>query len=382
MKEINIDPIAPSIDMLRTKAKNKVPGFVFDYVDGGCNNNVNLQRNTKELRDVKLRPYYLRDFEKVNLETTLFGKTYSAPFGIAPIGLQGLVWPAAPKILAQAAKDYNIPYILSTVSTEDIETISKINHDAWFQLYHPREDDLRNKLIDRCAEAEVPVLVILSDVPSFGYRPKEIKNGLAIPPRLTLKNMLQIMTRPEWALKTLIHGQPEFKTLKPYLPKGLSLSHLGLFMNKTFDGRLSERRVKEIRDKWKGKLVIKGIATEEDTQKAIEWGLDGIIISNHGGRQLDNGESTIANVLDIAPKYKDKITIIADSGARTGVDVASFLASGADFTFMGRAFMYAVAAMGSKGGDQAISILMKELTQVCQQVCCEKPENLHKFLVK
>jgi L-lactate dehydrogenase (cytochrome) len=381
MKEVNINSSYPSVQHLRDRAKEKVPGFVFDYVDGGCNNEVNLQRNTKELRDVQLRPYYLRNFDKVNLETTLFGKTYSAPFGIAPIGLQGLVWPAAPKILAQAAKDYNIPYTLSTVSTEDIETINAINPDAWFQLYHPREESLRNKIIDRCADVEVPVLVILSDVPSFGYRPKEIRNGLSIPPKITLRNMVQITTRPEWALRTLFYGQPEFKTIKPYLPKGLSLSHLGLFMNATFDGRLSERRVREIRDRWKGKLVLKGVATEEDTQKAVEWGLDGVIISNHGGRQLDSGESSVANLQDLAPKFKDKITVMVDSGARTGADIANFMASGADFTFLGRAFMYAVAAMGAQGGDQAISILMKELTQVCQQVCCERPKDLPNFRV-
>jgi L-lactate dehydrogenase (cytochrome) len=379
--EFTINSSYPSIDHLRERAKDKIPGFAFDYLDGGCNNNVNLELNTSDIRKVKLKPYYLRDFPTIDLSKTIFGKKYSLPCGIAPVGLQGMIWPGAPKILAKAAADYNLPYVLSTVSTEDIETISRINPESWFQLYHPREEDLRNKLIQRCIDVETPVLVILADVPSFGYRPKEIKNGLSIPPKITLNNILQIMTRPEWALRTLYNGQPEFKTLKPYLPKGLSLKHLGLFMNKIFDGRLDEKRIKSIRDMWKGKLVLKGVVTEEDAQKAIEWGLDGIIVSNHGGRQLDSAESSIDSLRTITSKFKDQITIMADSGIRNGVDIANVMASGADFTFMGRTFMYGTAAMGSDGGNQVISILTKELNQVMQQLCCENVNDLHKHII-
>ncbi len=379
--EFIVDSKYPSVDMLRLGAKSKIPGFAFDYIDGGCNNNVNLDLNTSDIRKVKLKPYYLREFPNIDLGATLFGKKYNLPFGIAPVGLQGMTWPGAPKFLAETARKYNIPYVLSTVSTEDIETIAKINPDAWFQLYHPREEELRNKLIDRCVDVETPVLVALADVPSFGYRPKEIKNGLSIPPKITLNNILQIMTRPHWALSTLFYGQPQFKTLLPYLPKNLNLKHLGLFMNKTFDGRLDEKRIRSIRDRWKGKLVLKGVASEEDTEKAIEWGIDGIIVSNHGGRQLDSGESSIASLQTIANKYKGKITIMADSGIRNGVDVANMMACGADFTFMGRAFMYGVGAMGSKGGDQVTSILGKELNQVMQQLCCEKVEDLYKHRI-
>jgi L-lactate dehydrogenase (cytochrome) len=379
--EIKIDSRYPSIDLLREKAKKKIPGFAFDYLDGGCNTNLNLQRNTSEIRDTRLIPYYLRETPAIDMSTELFEHTYSQPFGIAPIGLQGLIWPAAPKILAQAAKDYNIPYTLSTVSTEDIETISKINPNMWFQLYHPKEDNIRDKIIDRCADVEVPVLVILADVPTFGYRPQEIQNGLSIPPKITLRNIAQIMTRPEWALRTLFYGQPEFKVIKPYLPKGLSLKHLGLTMNKTFDGRLNEDRVKRIRDKWKGKLVLKGVASHEDVQKSIDLGIDGVIVSNHGGRQLDLGESSVAMLKKIVPTFKGKIKIMVDGGIRIGPDIAAMIGLGADFTFLGRAFMYGCGAMGSQGGNQAISILSKELEQVMQQLCCSKPSDLHKHIL-
>ncbi|NRB64539.1 MAG: alpha-hydroxy-acid oxidizing protein [Saprospiraceae bacterium] len=377
-----INPKYPDVSYLRKKAKKRIPGFAFDYLDGGCNAEINLKRNTTEIRQVQLKPFYLNDRGAVSLKTTLFGKEYDLPFGIAPIGLQDLMWPRAAEILAKAAFDYNIPYILSTVGTSTIERIGEITEgNAWFQLYHPAKDDLRDDLIRRIDEAGYPVLVILADVPSFGYRSKEIKNGLAIPPRITMRNLLQITSCPNWALGTLVAGQPDFKTLKPYIPKGMSLRHLGLFMNKTFSGRLNEDRVKAIRDQWKGKLVLKGVSTEEDTAKAIKMGIDGIIVSNHGGRQLDNGQSAITSLQTISARYKDKITIMMDSGIRTGPDIACTLASGAEFTFLGRSFMYGVAALGKKGGNHTISILRKQLQQVMEQVCCDKVYDLPNHLI-
>ena len=372
----------PSIEDLRNKAKKRIPRFAFEYLDGGCNSEVNLRRNTADIRAVQLKPYYLRNHSGSSQKTELFGKTYDSPFGIAPIGLQGLMWPKASEILAAAAFKHNIPYLLSTVGTASIETIGEITEgNAWFQLYHPTEDKLRDDLIKRAAAAEYPVLVILSDVPTFGYRPKEIRNGLAIPPKMTLSNIMQICGSPNWAINTLLAGQPEFKTLKPYIPKGMSLRHLGLFMNQTFTGRLNEEKIKPIRDMWKGKLVLKGVASEEDTETAIKLGLDGIIVSNHGGRQLDSGEATINPLANIAKKYKGQIKIMMDSGIRTGPDIACSLASGAEFTFLGRSFMYGVSALGKKGGDHTISILKLQLQQVMEQLCCENVSDLPKHLI-
>jgi L-lactate dehydrogenase (cytochrome) len=317
------------------------------------------------------------------LKTELFGQAYDAPFGISPIGLQGLMWPRASKILAKAAFEHNIPFILSTVATASLESIAEITEGkAWFQLYHPKEEELTDDLLKRAEAAGYKVLVILSDVPSFGYRSKEIKNGLAIPPRMTLSNIAQIMGRPHWALQTLIAGQPTFKSLTPYIPEGMNLRHLGLFMNKTFTGKLNEERVKALRDKWKGKLVIKGIASEEDTEKAIQWGLDGIIVSNHGGRQLDHGQSTVKALVPIVKKFKNQIKILMDSGIRTGPDIASVLASGAEFAFLGRSCMYGVAALGKEGGDHTITMLKRQLQQVMEQLCCEKITDLPNHLVQ
>jgi L-lactate dehydrogenase (cytochrome) len=380
--EIKINSKYPSVHDLRKKAERKIPRFAFEYLDGGCNEDVNLLKNTSDIREVELLPYYLRNHIKSDMKTELFGHTYDAPFGIAPVGLQGLMWPNAPEILAKAAFDHNIPFILSTVTTSSIERIAEITEgQAWFQLYHPTEDSMRDAIIKRADAAGCPVLVILCDVPSFGFRPRDIRNGLAMPPKMSVKNILQIMTKWEWALKTLVHGQPSFETLKPYMPKNLDLKQLGNFMNQTFSGRLNEEKIKPIRDMWKGKLVLKGVANEADAEVAVRLGLDGIIVSNHGGRQLDAGESTIKPLVRIAKEYGDQIKVMMDSGLRSGPDIARTLASGAEFTFMGRSFMYGVAALGSQGGNHTISLLKTELQQVMEQICCENVKDFPNHLI-
>jgi len=236
-------------------------------------------------------------------------------------------------------------------------------------------------MLDRAEAAGYDVLVILCDVPTFGYRPRDIRNGLAMPPKMSLKNIIQIMGKPHWAINTLLHGQPQFETLKPYMPENLNLKQLGQFMDQTFAGKLTEAKIAPIRDKWKGKLVLKGVASEADAELAIKLGLDGLIVSNHGGRQLDAGQSTIKPLKSIAASYGDQIKVMMDSGIRSGPDIACSMATGAEFTFLGRAFMYSVAAMGKHGGEHAIEMLKKQLQQVMEQLCCEKTIDLPKHLV-
>jgi len=373
----------PSVDDLRSRAKAKIPKFAFEYLDGGCNNDVNLKKNTSRIRDVELKPKYLVDYTSATLKTELFGHQYDAPFGISPIGLQGLMWPKSPEILAKAAFDHNIPFVLSTVTTASIESISEITEGrAWFQLYHPAQGRVTKDILKRAEAAQCPVLVILADVPSFGYRPRDIRNGLSMPPKMTMSNIVSAMKRPHWALNTLINGQPSFETLKPYMPKNLNLNQLATFMDATFSGRLDEDKIKRIRDLWKGKLVLKGAESIDDVEIAYRLGLDGVIISNHGGRQVDVGQATIDSLQYIAPIYKNKLKVMMDSGIRGGADVARVMAHGADFTFMGRTFMYGVSALGKQGGNHTIAMLKAQLNQVLEQLSCPDVYALKDKLVK
>ena len=372
----------PSVDDLRLRAKAKIPKFAFEYLDGGCNDDVNLKKNTERIRAVELKPKYLVDYKAPSLKTELFGHTYDAPFGISPVGLQGLMWPKSPEILAKAAFDHNIPFVLSTVTTSSIERIGEITQGkAWFQLYHPSEESVTKDILKRAETVGCPVLVILADVPSFGYRPRDIRNGLSMPPKMTLTNIINAMKRPHWSLQTLINGQPSFEILKPYMPKNLNLSQLAKFMDATFSGRLNEEKIKKIRDLWKGKLVLKGAESIHDVEKAYQLGIDGVIVSNHGGRQVDVGQATIDSLNTIVPQYKDKIKVMLDSGIRGGADVARVMASGAEFSFMGRTFMYGVSALGKKGGNHTIAMLKTQLTQVMEQMSCAEVKDLTKNII-
>lgn len=377
------DPRFSSVEDMRLLAKKRMPKFVFDYLDGGCNEEVNLRKNTSEIRDLELLPQYLEPYAGASMRTQLFGQTYDAPFGVAPVGLQGFMWPNAAEVLASAARAHNIPFILSTVTTSSIEKTAKLTDgNFWFQLYHPSENSVRDDLLVRAKSAGCEVLVLTCDLPIAAFRPKDIKNGLAMPPKKTVRNMLQIIGKPLWAMQTLRYGPPKFEVLKPYMHKKLNLRETGEFMDRVLSTRMDEAKIAAIRDLWPGKLVLKGITTEADTEAAIRLGADGIIVSNHGGRQLDAGESTIKPLTRIAKKYGDQITVMMDSGLRTGPDIARTLASGAAFTFLGRSFMYGVCALGTRGGGHSISLLKAQFQQIMEQVGCEDPKNLPRHLVQ
>jgi L-lactate dehydrogenase (cytochrome) len=376
-----MNTLLPSIELLEAKAKRRMPGFAYDYLAGGCLAEVNLHRNTADLRAAELIPFYLRDYPGACQKTELFGRTYDSPFGIAPVGLQGLMWPKSCEILARTAKERNIPFVLSTVSTASIEKIGEITGgDFWFQLYHPAEDSLRNKLLERAAAAGCHTLVLLADTPTFGYRPKEIRNGLSVPPKMTARNVWQMCLHPTWSFSQLAAGIPEFKTLKPYIPDGTNMKHLGLFMNKTFSGRLNVSRIRAIRDLWQGRLIVKGVVCPEDAVQALSAGVDGLIVSNHGGRQLDQGQSTVKSLAGLVREFGGKTTIMMDGGIRSGSDIAVALANGAQFTFIGRAAMFGICAMGARGGNQVVDILQKQLQQVMEQLGCERIADLPRHL--
>ena len=372
----------PSVFYLREKAKKRIPKFAFEYLDGGCNNEESLYKNTDDIRNIQLKPKYIVEKKETSIKTKLFGIEYDAPFGVAPIGLQGLIWPKSPEILAKAAFDNNIPFILSTVSTSNIEKISKITEGkAWFQLYHPAEDSITRNILQRAEDSGIKNLVILADVPTFGYRNREIINGLSLPPKLTLSNFKSMLSKPSWLINTILKGKPSFETLKPYMSKNLSLKQLGKFMDATFSGALNGEKISRLRDLWKGNLIIKGIESLEDITISEKLGLDGVIVSNHGGRQIDIGESTVNSLKRIKSSYNGKMKIMMDSGIREGTDIARVLACGAEFTFLGRTFMYSVSALGKRGGDHCILMLKRQLNQIMEQLSCESITDLNKHLI-
>lgn len=374
----------PSVEDLRKRARKRIPTFAFDYLEGGANEGSNLARNETDFDDIVLKPQYLKKSGEIDMSVELFGSKYDAPYGISPIGLQGLMWPNAPEILAKAAAKHNIPYTLSTVSSASIEHIAEVSEGTfWFQLYHPSEDKLRDDIIKRLEAVECRVLVVLVDVPAFGLRYKEIKSGLSMPPRMDINNILQAFTHPTWSLNTLRYGIPSFQTLKPYMEKGLSMSQLGQFMNRTFSGKVDSEKVKAIRDIWKGPLVLKGITTKEDIEECIKIGVDGIIVSNHGGRQIDAGESSIKSLIKLAsnPTYTSKLKIMMDGGIRSGVDLARAHACGSEFNFMGRPFMYGVGALGNEGGEHSINMFKTHLYQIMQQLSIEKISDFRERLL-
>lgn len=373
----------PSIAHLKQKAQQRIPKFAFDYLEGGCHDEIGLYRNQQDIQAVQLRSDLLKPFDSSDLSVELFGHRYSAPFGIAPVGLQGLMWPKSPEILGKTAAELNIPYVLSTVSSSSLERIADISEGkAWFQLYNPTDADIRKDLLARIKAAQYPVLMVTVDVPTFGFRPRDIKNGLSMPPKMSLSNILQMLSCPSWLWATAQAGKPQMETLLPYMPKNMPTDQLAQFMNKTVMGSVDVEGLKLIRDQWQGPLVVKGLINEHDVASAITLGADAVVISNHGARQLDVGESPVAPLQRISRQYGDQIKIFMDSGLQSGSSIASALACGADFTFLGRAFVYGVAALGKSGGTHTINSLTQQLQQTMNQLKCGTVAELPQHLVQ
>ena len=373
----------PDVRDLRQRARKRMPRFAFEYLDGGCNDDVNLARNSSDIQRIELMPEYLAEHDESSMTCQLFGQEYAAPFGVAPIGLQGLMWPNSPLFLAKAAVRHNLPFILSTVTTASIEQVAEVTSGKfWFQLYHPAEEKVLDDLLKRTSDSGCHVLVALSDVPTFGFRPRDIRNGLAMPPRMTVRNVMQMLGRPAWTLNTMRHGKPQFRSLTPYMPSNLNLKALGKFMDDTFDGRLQERKLAALREKWPGKLIVKGVVNQVDAERCVRLGVDGIIVSNHGGRQLDAGESSIKPLTRLAAEFSDKLVVMMDGGIRSGPDIARTIASGAAFTFMGRPFMFGVGALGNRGGGHVMAMMKKQLLQILEQLCCKTIDDLPGRLIK
>jgi len=372
---------AACITDLKIRARTRIPKFAFEYLTGGCNQEVTLRLNRQALDKVYLEPKYLSTSQGVNLNTQIFDREYSAPFGIAPLGLSGLIWPKASEFHARAAHSANIPYVLSTLSSTSIEKAAECAGDTlWFQLYPPSDLGIRADLMSRVQAIGCKHLVVTIDVPAAGRRPKDIRNGLTVPPKIGLNSIAQSIIRPSWSLATMRHGLPEFASMMPYMKSMKNMQDVANYIRTSLKDVVDLPMLQQLREQWPHKLIVKGVISVADAQLALQAGADGIIVSNHGGRQLDACRASINLLPEIVDAVGDKMVVMVDSGVESGPDIARFLAQGAQMVFSGRAFMYAVGAFSEPGAEHCINLLQSELLQVLEQLRCPTPRHLSEYL--
>jgi L-lactate dehydrogenase (cytochrome) len=362
----------PAISDLAIRARQRIPAVAWAYLETGTGEEDLLELNRQAFTDLRLSPQFCQGPLKPEIATRILGQDFQAPFGIAPVGLSGLMWPRAELMLAQTAVRYQIPYTLSTVATETPEAVGpKVGERGWFQLYPPREKDLRRILLDRARNAGFHTLVVTADVPTPSRRERTKRAGLQSPPKLTPGFLWQGMTHPVWSYHTLRRGLPRLRTIDQYVEFD-SMMSVGAFVQDQLRGNLSWEYCKELRDIWDGPIILKGVLHPEDAKKAVAIGLDGIVVSNHGGRQFDGAPAALHALPEIVAAVKGKTAILFDSGIRSGLDILRAMQLGAEFVLLGRSFMYGVAALGAYGGDHVAEILIDQLKNNMIQLGIEK----------
>jgi len=367
-----------TLEELRQRAAKRIPRIVFDYLEGGAGNEANILRNESDFRKIILQPEYLRDVTSRNQKVDLFGKIYDTPIGISPMGLSNLIWPNADTILATMAKKRNLPYLLSAVGTSSIEEIARIAPEhTWFQLYVPGQDKICFDLIRRTKEAGIKVLVLTVDIPEPSIRPRDLRNNFKLPFKMTAGTMFDIARKPKWAFSTLVNGIPRFENMAPYVQDAMLKKSLGAAQLLQVSARLSEDLIKRIRDSWDHTFIIKGILSAKSTEAAIRVGADGVIVSNHGGRQLDSAPSSIETLPGVVQAAKSRITVMLDSGIRNGGDIVKTFASGASFTFSGRSFMFGLGALGESGAEFVLDNFVNEVDKTLAQIGCDDISKLN-----
>ncbi len=360
----------PFIDDLEARARRRLPHFSWEYLASGTGDESSMNRNRSALGEVVLQPELCKGVLEPTTDTTLFGTTYSAPIGIAPVGLTSLIWPGADAALATTAADARIPYVLSTVATGLIEDAGRLSNGmGWFQLYPPRDRALRQDLLDRALAAGLTTLVVTADVPFASRRERQRKAHVRVPPVIGPRVIWQAATHPAWTVGVLRTGMPRFRTLEKYVDAN-TMKHMAGFVGANLGGSLSWDYVAELRDAWDGPLVVKGLLDPGDARRAVAAGADGVQVSNHGGRQLEAAPAAIDALPQIVDAVGADTAILFDSGIRSGADVARAIALGADFVFCGRAYMFGLGALGADGAQHAHRILHDGLVNVMHQTGC------------
>lgn len=360
----------PAISDLEARAKKRIPFFAWEYLESGTGADQAVRLNNEALAAIRLVPQLMKGLLEPKVETELFGTTYSAPIGIAPIGLTGLIWPGSDAALARVAADRRIPYTMSTVATAAPEVSGPAADGmGWFQLYPPRDVDMREDLIERAAASGFTTLVVTADVPDRSRRERQTKAQIRVPPVIGPTLIRQTAMRPAWVKALAQHGLPRFRGLEKYLDAATMRNTAG-FVGASLGGTLSFEYLSEVRESWDGPLVVKGILDPDDAQRCVDHGADGVQVSNHGGRQLDGAVAAIDALPPIVDRIGDQAAVLFDSGIRSGLDIARAIALGADFVFCGRAFMFGLAAVGDEGAALAYDILLDDLTNVMSQSGC------------
>ena len=354
--------IISSANDYRAAAKRRLPPFLFHYIDGGAYDEHTLKRNTEDLSQIALRQRVLNDMSQLSLETQLFNETLSMPVALSPVGLTGMYARRGEVQAAMAADQKGIPFTMSTVSVCPIEEVApKINRPMWFQLYVLKDRGFMQNALERAKAAGCSTLVFTVDMPVPGARYRDAHSGMS-GKNAAMRRYLQSMTHPQWAWDVGLNGRPhDLGNISTYLGKPTGLEDYIGWLGNNFDPSISWKDLDWIREYWDGPMVIKGILDPEDAKDAVRFGADGIVVSNHGGRQLDGVLSSTRALPSIADAVKGEIKILADSGIRNGLDVVRMLALGADICMLGRAFIYALAAGGGAGVSNLLDLIDKEM---------------------
>jgi (S)-mandelate dehydrogenase len=360
----------PTVEDLRQRAERRVPRLGYDTVAGGTGNDLCVARNAASLDAIQIVPRYGVDQERISTDVELFGRTYAAPLGVAPMGLQGVMWPGAERHLARAAQKARIPYTAGAVGGVELEELAALAPDVvWFQLYRLARNDhaVGIDLVKRAQAAGVHVLVLTLDTPSRAKRPRELRNRLVLPFRPSPRMILDALMCPAWLHALLMEGRPSFPTLARYVGKNPSKAEIAAFAQNEVGGGFTWEEVARYRDLWKGPMVVKGLMHPADAEKAVSLGVDGVQVSNHGGRQFEAAPASIDAVPAISSAVGKRATILFDGGVRSGLDIMRAVALGASAALAGRTFLYAVAALGAEGPDYVTTLLIDELRIAMRQ---------------
>ena len=355
-------PVITCIDDLKRLYEKRVPKMFYDYAESGSYTEQTFRENSSDYQKILLRQRVAVDMTGRTTETTMIGRKVAMPVALAPVGLTGMQCADGEIKAARAAEAFGVPFTLSTMSICSIEDVAEhTSAPFWFQLYVMKDEDFVDSAIERARKAKCSAIVLTLDLQILGQRHKDLKNGLSAPPRLTLPNILDMMTKPGWSLRMLGTKRRTFRNIAGHAKGVKNMSSLMSWTNEQFDPKLDWSKVARIRDQWGGKLILKGINDPEDARIAADFGADAIIVSNHGGRQLDGTVSSIRMLPSIVRAVGDKVEVHLDGGIRSGQDVFKALALGAKSTYIGRSFVYGLGAMGQAGVTRALEVIQKEL---------------------